>query len=141
MNNVSNFFENQGYKPKELGVDYTSKISNDSDHLTQIEELISTQNIVVFIKGTPKFPQCSQSANTIAILDILKVPYTTINILDNTKLFKALKKYSNWPTIPQVYVQKELLGGNDIITKLFQQNKLLDILQTTFSKANSDQLN
>ena len=80
------------------------------------------------MKGNPGFPQCGFSANTIAILQSFDVPYNTFDILQDSDIRQGLKEYSNWPTFPQLYVDGELVGGNDIITELYQNGELAEII-------------
>jgi monothiol glutaredoxin len=95
----------------------------------RIKGIIDSSKIVLFMKGNPGFPQCGFSANTVAILQTFDVPFNTFDILQDMDIRQGLKDYSNWPTFPQLYVGGELIGGNDIITELYQNGELADILK------------
>ncbi len=96
---------------------------------TQIETLLSSGTVVLFMKGNADFPQCGFSANSIAILKHLAVPFKTFNILNDPEVRQGLKEYSNWPTYPQLYVNSKLIGGNDIITEMYQSGDLQEYLK------------
>lgn len=99
--------------------------------LTQrIEALINADKIVLFMKGNADFPQCGFSANSVAILRHLGKPFTTFDILQDMDIRQGLKEYSNWPTYPQLYVNGKLVGGNDIITEMFQDGDLQQLFET-----------
>ena len=89
-----------------------------------ISNEIKTNDIVVFMKGTPTFPQCGFSGQVVQILDYLGVEYKGVNVLENDDLRQGIKEYSNWPTIPQLYVKGEFVGGCDIIKEMFQAEEL-----------------
>jgi len=93
-----------------------------------IAEAIKANAVVLFMKGTPDFPQCGFSGQVVQILDYLDVPYKGINILASEELRQAIKDYSNWPTIPQLYIKGEFIGGCDIIREMFQQGELQKLL-------------
>jgi monothiol glutaredoxin len=95
----------------------------------RIQKIINSDKIVLFMKGNPGFPQCGFSANTVAILQTFDVPFTTFDILQDMDIRQGLKEYSNWPTFPQLYVNGELIGGNDIITQMYQEGELADTLK------------
>ena len=80
--------------------------------------------MVLFMKGTPQFPMCGFSGQVVQILDYLGVPYKGLNVLENEDLRNGIKSYSNWPTIPQLYVKGEFVGGCDIIREMFQAGEL-----------------
>jgi len=94
----------------------------------QIKTLLNSSKIVVFMKGNADAPMCGFSANTTAILKHLGVPFKTFNILNDEEIRQGLKEYSNWPTYPQVYVNGKLIGGNDIVTEMFQSGELQEFL-------------
>ena len=100
--------------------------------MTGINEYISSevksQDVVLFMKGTPGFPQCGFSGQVVQILDYLGVDYKGINVLDSAELRQGIKEYSNWPTIPQLYVKGEFVGGCDIIREMFQGGELQSFL-------------
>ncbi len=90
----------------------------------EIEEIIRGNEIVLFMKGTELFPQCGFSSRAIAILDHLQVPFKTVDVLQNAEVRQAIKDYSNWPTIPQLYVKGEFVGGSDIMMEMFESGEL-----------------
>ncbi len=96
--------------------------------MTAINEWIDGQvkanDVVLFMKGTPAFPQCGFSGQVVQILDHLGVTYSGVNVLDSDDLRQGVKDYSNWPTIPQLYVKGEFVGGADIIREMFQAGEL-----------------
>ncbi|MFG1481877.1 Grx4 family monothiol glutaredoxin [Halobacteriovorax sp. GFR7] len=96
----------------------------------QIETLIKSADLFLFMKGTPDMPMCGFSANTIAMLNSVGKPYKTFNILEDMDIREGLKAYSNWPTYPQLYFKGELVGGNDIITEMFQSGQLQEVLNS-----------
>ncbi len=107
-------------------------ISNENKSLDlseQIKNLIGSDDIILFMKGTPDMPMCGFSANSVAILNNLNVSYKTFNILEDMDIREGLKEYSNWPTYPQLYVRGELVGGNDIITEMFQSGDLESVIK------------
>jgi len=89
-----------------------------------IDNEVKTNDVVVFMKGTPQFPQCGFSGQVVQILDYLGVPYKGVNVLADDALRNGIKEYSNWPTIPQLYVKGEFIGGCDIIREMFQSEEL-----------------
>ncbi|HEY2535038.1 MAG TPA: Grx4 family monothiol glutaredoxin [Xanthobacteraceae bacterium] len=89
-----------------------------------IDNEVKTNEVVLFMKGTPQFPMCGFSGQVVQILDYLAVPYKGLNVLENDELRQGLKSYSNWPTIPQLYVKGEFVGGCDIIREMFQAGEL-----------------
>ncbi|MDP7319745.1 MAG: Grx4 family monothiol glutaredoxin [Bacteriovoracaceae bacterium] len=90
----------------------------------RIETIIGSDKLVLFMKGNSEFPQCGFSANTVAILKHLGASFTTFDILQDMDIRQGLKEYSNWPTYPQLYFEGKLLGGNDIITEMFESGEL-----------------
>ena len=95
----------------------------------QIKALLSENNIIIFIKGTANAPMCGFSANSTAILNSFNITYKTFNILDDPEIRENLKKHSNWPTYPQLYIKGELVGGNDIITEMYRSGELEEFLK------------
>jgi monothiol glutaredoxin len=89
-----------------------------------IENTVKSNDVVLFMKGTPQFPQCGFSGQVVQILDYLGVAYRGFNVLENDDLRNGIKTYSNWPTIPQLYVKGEFVGGCDIIREMFQAGEL-----------------
>jgi monothiol glutaredoxin len=94
-----------------------------------IDQQLKSSDVVLFMKGTPQFPQCGFSGQVVQILDYLGVPYKGINILDSDELRQGIKAYSNWPTIPQLYVKGEFVGGCDIIREMFQSGELKGVFK------------
>lgn len=94
------------------------------DVQNEIKELVGENKIVLFMKGTPNFPQCGFSAQVAGILSELKVPYVGVNVLSDPEVRQGIKTYASWPTIPQLYVDGEFLGGCDIATELHQSGEL-----------------
>lgn len=95
----------------------------------QIKGLITADKVVLFMKGNSDFPQCGFSANTSGMLRQIGVPFKTFNILNDPEIRQGLKEFSNWPTYPQLYVNGQLVGGNDIVTEMFQNGELQTLLK------------
>ena len=89
-----------------------------------IDNEVKSNDVVLFMKGTPQFPQCGFSGQVVQILDYLGVAYKGVNVLADDALRNGIKEYSNWPTIPQLYVKGEFIGGCDIIREMFQSSEL-----------------
>ena len=100
-----------------------------SDVRERIEKLIADNPVVLFMKGTPQFPQCGFSGRVVQILDYLGAPVVGVNILEDAELRQGVKEFSNWPTIPQLYVKGEFVGGCDIIREMFQAGELQSLLK------------
>jgi len=101
------------------------------DHVSQnIENEIKTNDVVLFMKGTPVFPMCGFSAATVEVLNKLGVKFESVNVLDSEEMREGIKKFSNWPTIPQLYVKEEFIGGCDIVREMFESGELLELLNT-----------
>ena len=94
-----------------------------------IENEVKANDVVLFMKGTPQFPMCGFSGQVVQILDYLGVPYKGLNVLENDELRQGIKEFSNWPTIPQLYVKGEFVGGCDIIREMFQAGELAGLLK------------
>ena len=97
---------------------------------TEIENEIQSNNIVLYMKGTPVFPQCGFSAATVGVLNHLGVKFSSINVLENDDVRQGIKDYANWPTIPQLYVKGEFVGGCDIVREMYESGELSDLLKT-----------
>jgi len=97
-----------------------------------IKKQVSGNRVVLYMKGTPDFPQCGFSANAIGILRACGVndPYT-VNVLENPDIRQGIKEYANWPTIPQLYVNGEFVGGSDIMTEMYKSGELKKLLEKT----------
>jgi monothiol glutaredoxin len=89
-----------------------------------IDEKVKTNDVFLFMKGTPDFPQCGFSGQVVQILNYLGVDYDSANVLEDPELREGIKAYSNWPTIPQLYVKGEFVGGADIAREMFQSGEL-----------------
>jgi len=96
----------------------------------RIKQHLATQPVVLFMKGTPDFPQCGFSAQTAGALRKLGAQFHSVNIFEDAEMREALKQYSNWPTYPQLYVKGELLGGCDIAMEMFRNGELKEALET-----------
>jgi len=90
----------------------------------KIDNLVKENKILVFMKGTKLMPQCGFSNNVVQILNTLGVPFETVNVLDDYEIRQGIKEYSNWPTIPQVYIDGEFIGGSDILIEMYQKGEL-----------------
>jgi monothiol glutaredoxin len=93
-----------------------------------IDSEVKSNDVVLFMKGTPGFPQCGFSGQVVQILDYLGVDYKGVNVLTSNELRNGIKDYSNWPTIPQLYVKGEFVGGCDIVREMFQAGELQGFL-------------
>ncbi len=89
---------------------------------------VKSNDVVLFMKGTPQFPMCGFSSQVVQILDYLGVPYKGINVLEDESIRQGVKDYSNWPTVPQLYVKGEFVGGCDIAREMFQAGELQQLL-------------
>jgi len=94
-----------------------------------IDNEVKGNNVVLFMKGTPQFPMCGFSAQVVQILDPLGVPYKGLNVLESDELRQGIKAYSEWPTVPQLYVKGEFVGGCDIVREMFQAGELQALLK------------
>lgn len=99
-----------------------------SDVDTFIKNAIETNDVFVFMKGTPDFPQCGFSGQVMQIMNYLGVNFATANVLESDELRDGIKTFTNWPTIPQLYVKGEFVGGCDIVKEMFQAGELQDFL-------------
>ena len=93
----------------------------------KITEEISSNSVHLFMKGTPLFPQCGFSSTVVQILTYLEVSFSTTNVLEDENIREGIKEFSNWPTIPQLYLKGELMGGCDIIKEMFESGELQKI--------------
>lgn len=97
---------------------------SDNPAFEQIESEINENDVVLFMKGTPVFPQCGFSAAVVQVLNHTGVPFKGINVLDDMSIREGIKEFSNWPTIPQLYVKGEFVGGCDIVREMFETGEL-----------------
>ncbi|MFN2473678.1 MAG: Grx4 family monothiol glutaredoxin [Sphingomicrobium sp.] len=99
-----------------------------TDAHSRIAELVKANAVLLFMKGTPLFPQCGFSSRAIAILDHLGVPFETVDVLQDPEVRQGIKAYSDWPTIPQLYVGGEFVGGSDIMMEMFESGELKQLV-------------
>ena len=96
---------------------------------TRIHDLVHANDVVLFMKGTPLFPQCGFSSKAVAILEHLEVPFHSVDVLQDAEIRQGIKAYSQWPTIPQLYVKGEFLGGSDIMMEMFEAGELHQLVE------------
>ncbi|KEO89034.1 glutaredoxin [Erythrobacter longus] len=99
-----------------------------SDADTRIASVVGENDVVLFMKGTPLFPQCGFSSRAVAILDHCGVQYESVDVLQDMEIRQGIKTYSEWPTIPQLYVKGEFVGGSDIMMEMFEAGELQQML-------------
>ena len=97
---------------------------------SRIDNEIASEMVVLFMKGTPVFPQCGFSASVVGVLSHLGVKFRGINVLEDGEIREGIKAYSDWPTIPQLYVKGEFVGGCDIIREMYESGELIEMFQT-----------
>jgi monothiol glutaredoxin len=100
-----------------------------TDAKERIDALVKSNDVVLFMKGSALFPQCGFSSRAIAILDHLGVPYETFDVLQDQEVRGGIKDYSDWPTIPQLYVKGEFVGGSDIMMEMFESGELQQLVK------------
>ncbi|MEM1087060.1 MAG: Grx4 family monothiol glutaredoxin [Pseudomonadota bacterium] len=93
-----------------------------------LDEAVKSNDVLLFMKGTPIFPQCGFSSVVVQVLDYLGVDYETVNVLEDDSIREGVKVYTNWPTIPQLYVKGEFVGGADIVKEMFESGELRDYM-------------
>jgi monothiol glutaredoxin len=96
----------------------------------RIDALVKNNDVVLFMKGSPLFPQCGFSSKAIAILDHLGVAYESVDVLQDMEIRQGIKEYSDWPTIPQLYVKGEFLGGSDIMMEMYEAGELQELVDS-----------
>jgi monothiol glutaredoxin len=99
------------------------------DARSRIDSTVKGNDVVLFMKGTPLFPQCGFSSRAVAILEHLGVEYASVDVLQDQAVRQGIKEYSDWPTIPQLYVKGEFLGGSDIMMEMYESGELAQLLQ------------
>ena len=104
----------------DLNIDVTEQIKNE----------IKSTDVVLFIKGTPVFPMCGFSAAIVQILTNIGVKFNSVNVLDSDEMREGIKKFSNWPTIPQLYIKEEFIGGCDIVKEMSENGELLELFKS-----------
>jgi monothiol glutaredoxin len=114
---------------KVVGSDQPAAAGRGGDVMERIRRDVTGNKVVVYMKGTPDAPQCGFSAATVEVLNELGVPYEARNVLADPELRQGIKEYSNWPTIPQVYVNGKFVGGCDIVTELHQRGELAQMVK------------
>ncbi len=106
-----------------------SEQTNDNpDMQEQIKQTVSDNEIVLFMKGNANFPQCGFSGRAVQILQSLEAEFVTVDVLSNDAVRQGIKDYSNWPTIPQLYIKGEFVGGSDIMTEMYESGELKTVL-------------
>ena len=100
-----------------------------SDINSRIDEIVAKDDVVLFMKGTPLFPQCGFSSRAIAILEHCGVEYGSVDVLQDMEIRQGIKSYSDWPTIPQLYVKGEFVGGSDIMMEMFEAGELQQLME------------
>ena len=99
-----------------------------NDTQARIADIVGKNDVVLFMKGTALFPQCGFSSRAVAILDRLRVAYETVDVLQDPEIRQGIKDYSDWPTVPQLYVRGEFVGGSDIMMEMFESGELQQLL-------------
>ena len=99
----------------------------------KIDQLVKDNKVFVFMKGSKLMPQCGFSNNVVQILNTLGVPYETADVLADPEIRQGIKEYSNWPTIPQIYVNGEFLGGSDIAIEMYQSGELQQMIEVALA--------
>jgi monothiol glutaredoxin len=99
-----------------------------TDTSARIDEIVKSKDIVLFMKGTALFPQCGFSSRAVAILDHLGVEFETVDVLQDPEIRNGIKEYSDWPTVPQLYVKGEFVGGSDIMMEMFEAGELQQLM-------------
>jgi monothiol glutaredoxin len=105
------------------------------DALARIDAAVKANDVVLFMKGTPLFPQCGFSSRAVAILDHLGVEYASVDVLQDQGVRQGIKAYSDWPTIPQLYVKGEFIGGSDIMMEMYEAGELGELMAEKGVKA------
>ena len=95
----------------------------------KIKDMINKDDVVLFMKGTPDFPQCGFSANVVGILNHFGINYKTYNVLEDIELREGIKVFSDWPTIPQIYIKSEFIGGFDILRDMLENGEIEDLFK------------
>ena len=101
----------------------------DADLKAKIDKILDDSKIVLFMKGSPSFPQCGFSARAVAILREVGAQFSSVDVLEDEEIRNGIKEYGNWPTIPQLYVNKKLVGGSDIMMEMYEAGELQDAVK------------
>lgn len=99
----------------------------------RIDNLVQENKVLVFMKGSKLMPQCGFSNNVVQILNTLGIPYQTVDVLADPEIRQGIKEYSNWPTIPQVYINGQFIGGSDIMIELYQKGELQQMVEVALA--------
>ena len=99
-----------------------------SDTNERLSQIVSNNDVVLFMKGSALFPQCGFSSRSVAILEHLQVPFKTVDVLQDPEIRQGIKDFSDWPTIPQLYVKGEFIGGSDIMMEMFENGELQQLV-------------
>lgn len=111
-----------------------NEVTSTMDIMDRIKEQIDSAPIVLFMKGTPQFPQCGFSAHTVQALNMCGAEFEHFNILADPEVRANLPRYANWPTFPQLYIQSELIGGCDIVVELYQRGELQKLVDEAMGR-------
>jgi monothiol glutaredoxin len=129
MNDSNPFRINGGSpEPRFLGAPI-NETDRTAPALERVEKLVSSATVFLFMKGVPEQPQCGFSANTVALLETIGIPYATFDILSDESVRAAAKQYASWPTFPQLWVRGEFIGGNDIMVEMYQTGELVALVK------------
>lgn len=101
-----------------------TETQNDTDIQKWIKQAVNDNEVVLFMKGTPQFPQCGFSSQVVQILGHIGIPFVGVNVLEDDEVREGIKQFTNWPTVPQLYVKGEFLGGCDIVREMFEAGEL-----------------
>lgn len=101
----------------------------DEKTKTRIDDLLTNNRVFLFMKGNPSFPQCGFSARAVAILNEVGAKFSTCDVLDDGEIRSGIKEYSNWPTIPQLYIDRKLIGGSDIMMEMYEAGELQELIK------------
>ncbi len=102
-----------------------------TDATTRIKETVTANDVVLFMKGTKSMPQCGFSSRVAGVLNFMGVDFADVNVLADEEIRQGIKEYSDWPTIPQLYVKGEFVGGCDIVREMYQSGELIELLNTS----------
>ncbi len=97
----------------------------------RIESILQAHQVVLFMKGSPSFPQCGFSARAVAILKELGAQFGSVDVLEDEEIRQGIKEFGNWPTVPQLYIDRQLVGGSDIMMEMFESGELQGLLDAT----------
>ena len=100
----------------------------NDDIRARLDATVNSADVLLFMKGTPLFPQCGFSSRAVSILDHLGVEYATVDVLQDQAVRQGIKEYSDWPTIPQLYVKGEFVGGSDIMMEMYEEGELAELM-------------